>query len=159
MAGDVAAALEAFRASTEPRDGLGDNPFRLACSFDDPASGVEIATAWPSIVLPAELVLAWSSSRESRLLEDVDYGQWGLVLLSPASAAQRTAVERAQCPVGFNSSAVVLSWAYAAVSYLLIKPPRIFVRVIRGAGNETTFGSWRGARRFSPWPWCVRPEL
>jgi hypothetical protein len=40
--------------------------------------------------VPAELGEAWATSRQSRLFEDVDYGQWGLVLSSPAAAAQRT---------------------------------------------------------------------
>src|SRR6266568_7442936 len=99
MANDVAQALHAFRAYTEPCDGLGDNPFKLACSFDEPASGAEIESAWPGAELPADLVQAWSASRESRLFEDVDYGQWGLVLLSPAATAQRTSAERAPRPV------------------------------------------------------------
>lgn len=38
MADDVAEALNAFRAYAEPRDGLGDNTFKLACSFDEPAT-------------------------------------------------------------------------------------------------------------------------
>jgi hypothetical protein len=75
MAGDAAEALNAFRAYAEPRDGLGDNPFKLACSFDEPATDAEIASAWPVAELPAELVQAWSASRQSRLFEDVDYGR------------------------------------------------------------------------------------
>ena len=34
-------------------------------------------------------------------------------------------------PVGFNNRAGGLSWGYAAASYSLMRPPRIFVRVIR----------------------------
>ena len=55
-------------------------------------------------------------------------------------------------PVGFNNPAEVLTWVYAAVSYSLMRPPRIFVRMIRWAGNGMTVGSSSGARRFSPWP-------
>jgi hypothetical protein len=108
MAADVAGALDAFRAYIEPRDGLGDSPFRLACSFDEPASEVEVTAAWPGIELPAELMLVWRASRESRLFEDVDYGQWGLVLLSPAAAAERTATERAQRPEAYRDDDVVV---------------------------------------------------
>jgi len=54
--------------------------------------------------------------------------------------------------VGFNNPAEALTWAYAAASYSLIRPPRIFVRVIRWAGNGMTFGSSSGASSFSPWP-------
>jgi hypothetical protein len=67
MAADVAEALDAFRVYIEPRDGLGSSPFKLACSFDEPASEAEVASAWPGIELPAELMRAWLTSRQSRL--------------------------------------------------------------------------------------------
>jgi hypothetical protein len=41
----------------------------------------------------------------------------------------------------------VLTWAYAAGLYSLIRPPRILFRVIRWVGNAMTFGSSSGARR------------
>lgn len=69
--------MNTFGAYIEPRDGLGDNPFKLACSFDEPASAAEIAAAWPGGEVPEELVQVWSTSRQSRLFEDVDYGKWG----------------------------------------------------------------------------------
>jgi hypothetical protein len=108
MVDDVAEALNAFRAYAEPRDGLGDNPFKLACSFDEPATGAEIASAWPGAEVPGELAQAWSTSRQSRLFEDVDYGQWGLVLLSPEGAAQRTTQERGQRPGAYRADDVVI---------------------------------------------------
>jgi hypothetical protein len=91
LAANVTEVLASFSAYAEPRDGLGDNPFKLGCSLSGPATDEEIRSAWPTVPLPAELVEAWSVSRESRLFEDVDYGQWGLVLLSPAASAERTA--------------------------------------------------------------------
>lgn len=108
MADDVTAALNAFRAHTEPRDALGDNPFKLACSVDEPATDAEIASAWLGGDVPAELAQAWSTSRQSRLFEDVDYGQWGLALLSPEAAAQRTAQERARRPGAYRADDVVI---------------------------------------------------
>ena len=51
---------------------------------------------------------AWSSSRQSRLFEDVEYGQWGLLLLSPEAAAQRTAQERVQRPAAYCADDVVI---------------------------------------------------
>lgn len=51
---------------------------------------------------------------------------------------------------GFSNSAVALIWGYVAVSYSLIRPPRILVRVIRSAGKAMMSGSSRGARRSSP---------
>lgn len=108
MAADIAEALNAFRAYAEPRDGLGDNPFKLACSFDGPATDAEISSAWPGMEVSDELVQVWSTSRQSRLFEDVDYGQWGLVLLSPEGAAQRTAQERAQRPDAYRGDDFVI---------------------------------------------------
>lgn len=95
---NVAEALASFSAHAEPRDGLGDNPFKLGCSLSVAATDEETGSAWPEAMLPAELVEVWSVSRESRLFEDVDYGQWGLVLLSPAASAERKAQLRAERP-------------------------------------------------------------
>jgi hypothetical protein len=108
MNNDVASALNAFRAYTEPRDGLGSNPFKLACTFDDPASTAEIETAWPGREVPGELVQMWSTSRQTRLFEDVDYGQWGLLLLSPAASAQRTLSERELRPRDYHTDDMVI---------------------------------------------------
>lgn len=122
MADDVAEALNAFRAYTEPRDGLGDNPFKLACSFDEPATDAEIASAWPNVEVPGELVQAWSVSRQSRLFEDVDYGQWGLAMLSPDAAAERTAQERVQRPGAYRADDVVIG-AFLGDQELVVVAP------------------------------------
>ncbi len=122
MPADVAQALNAFRAYTDPRDGLGDNPFRLACSFDKPAIETEIALAWPAGELPEELVEVWSTGRQSRLFEDVDYGQWGLVLLSPAAAAQRTVEERTQRPSAYRADDVVIGEFLGDQELLVLAP-------------------------------------
>ncbi|HEX6509163.1 MAG TPA: hypothetical protein VF221_16160 [Chloroflexota bacterium] len=71
MAANAAEALACFSAYAEHRDGLGDNPFKLGCSLSAAATDEEIGSAWPEAMLPAELVEAWSVSRESRLFEDV----------------------------------------------------------------------------------------
>jgi hypothetical protein len=122
MADDVTEALSSFQAFTEPRDGLGDNPFKLACSLGDPASEAEIFSAWPADRLPTEIVQAWFTSRESRLFEDVDYGQWGLVLLSPASAAQRTAAEHAQRPDAYRADDLVIGEFLGDQELLVLAP-------------------------------------
>jgi hypothetical protein len=122
MGTDVVRALSAFRALAEPRDGLGDNPFKLACSFDEPASGGEIAAAWPGTELPAELVEMWSTSRQSRLFEDVDYGQWGLVLLSPAAAARYTAAQRAGRPGAYRDDDIVVGEFLGDQELLVLAP-------------------------------------
>lgn len=108
MATDVVRALNAFRAYAEPRDGLGDSPFSLACTFDEPASEPEIESAWPGTEISDELVQTWLASRQSRLFEDVDYGQWGLVLLSPTDAATRTVAERSRRPSAYQAGDIVI---------------------------------------------------
>jgi hypothetical protein len=98
MTANVAAILQEFSVFGEPQSGLGGNPFRLRCKLDVPASEEEVRESWPSRVLPQELVEVWSVSRESRLFEDVDYGQWGLLLYTPKASADKTAEQRAVRP-------------------------------------------------------------
>ncbi|MCW2932230.1 MAG: hypothetical protein JWM19_3192 [Actinomycetia bacterium] len=52
----------------------------------------------------AELVEAWSVSRESRLFEDIDYGQWGLLLYTPTASADKTAEQCAIRPEDLRES-------------------------------------------------------
>jgi len=122
MAANVTEALARFSAYAEPRDGLGDNPFRLGCSLSAAATDEEIGSAWLGALLPAELVEAWSVSRESRLFEDVDYGQWGLVLLSPAASAERTAQLRAQRPDAYRPDDVVIGEFLGDLELLVMAP-------------------------------------
>jgi hypothetical protein len=105
MGTDVTEVLASFSACAEPRDGLGGNPFKLGCSLAAPATDEEVRSAWPTP--PAELARAWPVSRESRLFEDVDYGQWGLVLLSPTASAERTAEQRTLRPAEYRPDDVV----------------------------------------------------
>ncbi len=52
-----------------------------------------VATERP---LPPELRTLWARVRSARLFEDVDHGQWGLVLLSPEEAERDTTAFRAR---------------------------------------------------------------
>lgn len=122
MAANVAEALRAFLAHVEPRDGVGDSPFKLACSLAAPVTDAEIVSAWPARELPTEIVEAWSVSRESRLFEDVDYGQWGLVLLSPAAAAERTAAERSERSDAYRPDDIVVGEFLGDQELLVLAP-------------------------------------
>ena len=86
----ISVALDSFRAFEEPRHGVGTNPFKLGCALAVPASHDEIEKTWRGDV-PIDLRQLWLTSRSARLFEDVEYGQWGLGLLSPEQAAARTA--------------------------------------------------------------------
>ena len=121
MAADVTEVLAGFSAYAEPSDGLGDNPFKLRCSLSAPATDEEIRSAWPDGP-PAELAEAWSVSRESRLFEDVDYGQWGLVLFSPAASAKRTAEQRALRPDEYCAEDVVVGEFLGDLELLVLAP-------------------------------------
>jgi len=89
MANNISDALTSFDAFAELRDGVGINPFKLACTRTAPASLEEIEACWRNGV-PAELRQLWLTSRNARLFVDTEYGQWGLALLSPKEAAART---------------------------------------------------------------------
>lgn len=89
MANNISDALTSYDAFAELRNGVGINPFKLACTRTAPASLEEIEACWRSGV-PAELRQLWLTSRNARLFEDTEYGQWGLALLSPKEAAART---------------------------------------------------------------------
>lgn len=89
MEDNVSIALSSFQPFNEPR-GFAGNPFKLGCSLTASASPEEIEEAWRGHA-PVELQQLWLTSRTARLFEDVEYGQWGLALLSPAEAAARTA--------------------------------------------------------------------
>ncbi len=122
MAANVTEVLAGFSAYAEPRDGLGDKPFKLGCSLSGPATEEEIRSAWPTAPVPAEGAEAWSVSRASRLFEDVDYGQWGVVLLSPAASAERTAELRAQRPGAYRPGGVVIGEFLGDLELLVMAP-------------------------------------
>jgi hypothetical protein len=59
--------------------------FRLRCSMESRRRPRAADSR-----LPPELQAFWARVRSARLFEDVDYGQWGLVFLSPADAERET---------------------------------------------------------------------
>jgi hypothetical protein len=65
-------------------------PMTLQCRVFPPVvwekKGLERAL---SLVLPDELQNLWSIASEIRLMEDVNYGQWGCILWSPNEVIQR----------------------------------------------------------------------
>lgn len=105
----VSEALERFRSWTQPHEGTEDNPFRLACTLAEPATSAEIEHVVPDDSSSRQdLVDLWSTCREARLFEDVDYGQWGLVLLSPTESAKRSGRELEQRPDDFTPTDIVV---------------------------------------------------
>ena len=97
------------RNYSAPRRWHGEDSLRLACSVafkpaDVPASA---ASAGRSDI-PAELVELWTTCDEARLFEDVDYGQWGLVLLDSQSSRERTLQQLDARPAQMRSTDFVV---------------------------------------------------
>lgn len=101
-------ALDPYRHWAEPRDGVGSNPFRLASKVGTGAAVDEVSDAWSAHAFLPELKALWLSSREAWLFQDVDYGRWGLHILAPAAAADRTHAERARRPADFEATDAVI---------------------------------------------------
>lgn len=109
-----------LRTWKQPPDG--DNPFKLACRADPGATDDEIAGAPPAASESDELRALWSVSREAWLFEDIEYGQWGLHLLSPSDSAKRTAAERTQRPDDLRPDDVVLGEFLGDAELLVYAP-------------------------------------
>lgn len=114
--------LSEIRAWDEPQNVPSDNPFKLSCSLSGPAEMSEIRTAWDEEELPSEVIGLWQVSREARLYEDVEYGQWGLVLLSPERSANRTRLERDTRPEDFRADDVVVGEFLGDQDLLVLAP-------------------------------------
>ncbi len=58
---------------------------RLCCQVETGA-----ADGNPGVTVPGKLAEFWRHASGARLFEDTEYGQWGLVLLSPDEAVRET---------------------------------------------------------------------
>lgn len=103
----IADALDRFRCRPIPHEGGLGNPFQLASKLAEPATADEIKEPWGNRELGDALDL-WSACREARLFEDVQYGQWGLLLLAPEASAVRTIQEREARPRDFRADDIVI---------------------------------------------------
>lgn len=104
LVSEISVQLDRYRDRPSPSEVGSANPFRLASVVTDAASPQEIEAFASS----GELRELWASCRSARLFEDVDYGQWGLVLLDPESSRNRTASEIAQRPADLKADDVVI---------------------------------------------------
>ncbi|MGH2681836.1 MAG: hypothetical protein ACRDIX_01225 [Actinomycetota bacterium] len=91
----------------DPRSFEG-NSLRLACRLAKPADADEIAEAWSDQELPPGAEDLWLTCRDADLFVDVDYGQWGLKLLSPTASAARSARERDARRADFREGDVII---------------------------------------------------
>lgn len=135
-------ALERLRLSTNA--GPAGIPFRLASSISEPAAPGEIATAWRERSVPAELTDLWSATRAARLFEDVDYGQWGLILLHPLASRQRTEAERAERPQDVRDDDIVVGEFLGDQDLLVYAPSEVGLRRVLIAQPLDARTDWFG---------------
>lgn len=114
----IADAIEGFTQFAEPQIDLG--PFRLACEIGPPATSGEIAAAMDEA--PPELIDLWSVAGSARLFVDIDYGQWGLELLSPRDSADVTRHEVEQRPGEYLPDDVVIGQFLGDLELLVYSP-------------------------------------
>lgn len=84
------------------------NPLRLGHHVGPPATKDRIATAWPDGRCRPEIAALWTTTETADLFIDLDFGQWGLRLLSPEASAARTRQELSERPGDFRSGDVIL---------------------------------------------------
>jgi hypothetical protein len=111
-----------FRHQPSPPECTSHSPFRLVSTLDDQATAAEVKHAWGDRVVPADLIDLWSVSRCLRLFEDVEYGQWGLVLLEPSACAARTRRELEQRPDQLRADDVVIGEFLGDQELLVLAP-------------------------------------
>jgi hypothetical protein len=140
----VGSVLLRFQHEQSPPKVGTNNPFRLASTLSKPAKAGEVADAWEGIVLPAEIAEMWSAVGGARLFEDIDYGQWGLVILDPIASAARTAHERAIRPSEFASDDIVLGEFLGDQELLVVAPSEEGARRIMIALPLDARSDWFG---------------
>lgn len=74
-------------AKPVPVEGIPDMAFD--CTFADTGES-ELAVPESIPAYPTDLVDFWKIARSAKLFEDKSYGQWGLEILDPSSAAMAT---------------------------------------------------------------------
>jgi hypothetical protein len=114
--------LEGYRQGRYPEQGVPNNPFKLECSLSEPASRDEIDSAWSGSRLDSRVVELWSECREALLFRDVEYGQWGLRILTPSKSAQLTTSERADRPEDLRPDDIVIGEFLGDQELLLFSP-------------------------------------
>ncbi|MFE6736206.1 hypothetical protein [Microbacterium sp. NPDC057650] len=99
-----------------------DDPLRLASRASAPATTDELELAERGMPVPPEIRSLWSTSAESWLFEDLDYGHWGLHLFSPGASVVRTSTEGTARPREFRLDDVVVGEFLGDGDLLLYAP-------------------------------------
>ena len=105
---EIGRALARFRENPSKNDP--SNPFTVVSIVSSAATRDEVQSAWGDP--PIEALALWDECRDARLFEDINFGQWGLLLLDPKGSAERTLQERSARTNDFREHDVVMvrSW-------------------------------------------------
>jgi hypothetical protein len=124
---------------------LPHEPLKLNSSVAAPATAQEVWRHWPGMIIPDDATALWSACRGARLFEDVEYGQWGLVILDPKTSAVRTVEERTARPHDLRSDDVVIGEFLGDQELLVIAPSERGQRRILVALPLDPRDDWFGA--------------
>lgn len=102
-------------------EGPRDAGLETMCSVGGPALVGEIERAWPGRELPADAIALWTICRRAHLYEDVDYGQWGLILLDPKTSARVTS-EKIRTDKNFRKDDLVIGSFIGDLEHVVIAP-------------------------------------
>jgi hypothetical protein len=142
---DIVQALDRFRHEPTPPEGSARNAFKLVSTVGGPPNGAEVRDAWGATELPTDVVELWAATREARLLEDIEYGQWGLVLLTPGASAARTAREREARPFDLRPDDIVLGEFLGDQELVILSPSESERRRVLIALPLDNRADWFGA--------------
>jgi len=123
--GDILSELGRKWSTPRPASHRGKPiPFVLGCQFaPEGVSDDEMLVLDESI--PRDLQDFWQACRSARLFEDIDYGQWGLELLSPSGAATETENFRDDRPDEHRQGDLVIGRFLGDSDLLILRCDRI----------------------------------
>jgi hypothetical protein len=120
---DVVARVRSF--GSEPRIVVhrrGPSPFPLSCQLSKPVPwSVDKVEAACSVSLPSDLKGFWDRVAAARLFEDLEYGQWGLVLWSAEEVIERSPKIALERPRDYRSGDLVVGAFLGESDLLLIR--------------------------------------
>lgn len=99
----------------------------LAHIAEAPAADDEMSGVLPPDLNGEEVVSLWRLHRSAKLMYEPTYGQWGLQLLTPAAASERTELERSIRPDELGSYDFVLGEFIGDLDVLVVTNGGILV--------------------------------
>jgi len=116
--------------------------FTLACRFS--LAGIKPARDYPFNV-PDDIKEFWSIAESAELFKDVEYGQWGLEILSPAESLAETASQKKARRGTYRSKDLIIGRFIGDSE-----------RLVLSCGESQEYGIVRVALPIDPYPdWYV----